>query len=238
MNRLISNLEPVTGRQVLAGLGWAVLIAAVLGTASWFAVVDAVGVDTATVLVVAETYLAITIGLTIAVGGPTGVRDRLALRPVPAREFARAAAALVVGIAAAALVTLAISPLTGGPTATVEAVLRAGSDVDRLPTATALTVALILVRVGLLTSLAEELLFRGALHGWLRTRLSAPATIALTAVLFTAEHAVRPVLIPVVLGYGLAAGWVRHRSGSTLPTVAMHIVTDVGLLVAAVAVVG
>jgi membrane protease YdiL (CAAX protease family) len=57
-------------------------------------------------------------------------------------------------------------------------------------------------------------------------------------VLFTAEHAVRPIIIPVVLGYGLAAGWVRHRSDSTLPTVAMHIVIDVGLLVAAVAVVG
>ena len=44
-----------------------------------------------------------------------------------------------------------------------------------------------------------------------------------------------PVLIPLVLAVGLAAGWVRHRTGAVGATIGMHIAVDLGLFLAAVA---
>jgi uncharacterized protein len=101
--------------------------------------------------------------------------------------------------------------------------------------ATPLAWTLIVIRVAALTGLGEELLFRGALYGWLRRRLSVPAVIAITTVLFALEHAYYPVLIPLVLAVGLAAGWVRHRTGTIGATIGMHIAVDLGLFLAAVA---
>ncbi len=62
-----------------------------------------------------------------------------------------------------------------------------------------------------------------------------PVTVAVTAVLFALEHGYYPVLLPLVLSYGLAAGWVRHRTHSTAVTIVMHVVIDVSLFLAAVA---
>jgi membrane protease YdiL (CAAX protease family) len=101
--------------------------------------------------------------------------------------------------------------------------------------ATPLVWALIVIRVAALSGVGEELLFRGALYGWLRRRLSAPPAIAVTTVLFVLEHAYYPVLIPLVLTCGLATGWVRHRTGTIATTISMHIAVDLGLFFAAVA---
>jgi membrane protease YdiL (CAAX protease family) len=43
-----------------------------------------------------------------------------------------------------------------------------------------------------------------------------------------------PILLPLALSYGLAAGWVRHRTQSTVITIAMHITLDFALFAAAV----
>ena len=101
--------------------------------------------------------------------------------------------------------------------------------------ATPLVWPLIVIRVAALTGLGEELLFRGALYGWLRRRLSVSPVIAITAVLFALEHAYYPVLLPLVLSFGLVAGWVQHRTGTVGATIAMHIAVDLSLFLAAVA---
>jgi uncharacterized protein len=122
-----------------------------------------------------------------------------------------------------------------GPVATLKAIAAAGSDEARMPAATPLVWALIVIRVAALAGVAEELLFRGALYGWLRRRLSVPPAIVITTVLFALEHAYYPVLIPLVLACGLATGWVRHRTGTIAATIPMHIAVDLGLFCAAVA---
>jgi membrane protease YdiL (CAAX protease family) len=60
--------------------------------------------------------------------------------------------------------------------------------------ATAWVIAFILLRVLLLAGVAEELIFRGAIHSWLAGRLPAAGTVAVTAALFALEHAYLPVL--------------------------------------------
>jgi membrane protease YdiL (CAAX protease family) len=188
-----------------------------------------------TVMIVAAVYLAVIVGLTVAVGGPRGVSSLLALRRPTVRQLGLSFVVLAAAVVAGIGVSLAFSPLSGGVPATMQAIVRAGSDEARLPTATALTWALIVIRLVALTGTAEELLFRGALYSWLRRRASVGASIAVTATLFAVEHSYYPVLIPLVLSYGLAAGWIRHRTSSTATTIAMHVTIDLALFLAAVA---
>jgi uncharacterized protein len=231
--------QRVTGRQLCAGIGLSAALAAALSTAitliARVAVPGWARTEGLTVLIVAAVYLAVVAGLTIAVGGPRGVSRLLALRRPTARQMLLSLVALAVAVIAGIGVSLAFSSLSGGIPATMEGIVRAGSDEARLPTATALTWALIVIRLVALTGTAEELLFRGALYSWLRRRASVSVSIAITAILFTVEHGYYPVLIPLVLSYGLAAGWVRHRTSSTATTIAMHITIDLALFLAAVA---
>ena len=231
--------QRITGRQLCAGIGASAALGAVLATAiTLIARVAAphwARTEGLTVLIVAAVYLSVVAGLTIGVGGPRGVSRLLALRRPTARQLGLSLVALLAAVAAGIGVSLAFSSLSGGVPATMEAIVRAGSDEARLPTATALTWALIVIRLVALTGTAEELLFRGAIYGWLRRRASVSVSIAITALLFTTEHGYYPILIPLVLSYGLAAGWVRHRTSSTATTIAMHITIDLALFLAAVA---
>lgn len=187
------------------------------------------------VLIVAEVYLAAIAGLLVGTGGPAGAMWLLALRRSAAGQVGSAFALLTAACAAGLAVSMAFSPLSGGPVATLEAIIRAGSDESRMPTATPLVWALIVVRIVALAGVAEELLFRGAFHGWLRRRLPAPAAITATTALFALEHSYYPVLIPLVVAAGLVLGWVRHHTHTTTVAIPMHIAVDLALFIAAVA---
>ena len=182
---------------------------------------------------IAGVYLAVIVALTVAVGGPSGVQAHLGLRTPSRGDLARGAAALVVAVVVGAMIYLLVGLARGGVGPTLVELVADGSDLARLPGATPTVLALITLRVCLLAGVAEELFFRGALHGWLRTHLGPRATISITAVAFALEHAYFVLLIPLVLALGLATGWVRHTTrGSSVPTL-MHIATDLTLLGAA-----
>ena len=235
----VTRPERISGRQLGAGIGLSAALAALLSAATTLAARSLAPrwahTDGLTVLVVAEVYLAVIAGLTLAVGGPRGAARLLALRRPAGRQLGLAVAMLAAAVIAAIAVSLAFSPLSGGAAATMKAIVRDGSDEARLPTATVLVWALIVVRLAALTGTAEELFFRGALYGWLRRRFSVPVTIAVTAGLFALEHAYYPILLPLVLSLGLAAGWIRHRTHTIAVTIAMHVCVDLSLFLAAVA---
>ena len=85
-----------------------------------------------TVLVVAEVYLAVIAGLTIAVGGPAGLRNQLALHRPRADQIGGALAVLALAVLAALVISVASSPLSGGVLATLRAIVRSGSDEARM----------------------------------------------------------------------------------------------------------
>lgn len=70
--------------------------------------------------------------------------------------------------------------------------------------------------------MAEELLFRGVLHGWLRSFLSAPAAIAIGAATFALCHLQYGAQVIAVFGIGCVLGWVRERSGTLRAPMAVH----------------
>ena len=80
----------------------------------------------------------------------------------------------------------------------------------------------VLVYVVALAPLAEELFFRGWLQALLTRRFGERLAILGQATVFSAMHMDRLWAIPPILLIGLAAGWLRARSGSLAPSVVLH----------------
>ena len=132
--------------------------------------------DAPTVLIVAEAYSFLILSLTIAVGGAKGLATQLGLRFTGWHDIRFA---VIVWIAALCLTCLALAllaPVFGPFPQSLSSMIKDASDQPRLASADGLTMALIVIRAWLLAPLGEELLFRGALYGWLRKR--APAAVA------------------------------------------------------------
>lgn len=231
----------VSGARLLAALGLWIAMAGGAGLGTWAGLAAALpgwaSADRLSILIVAEVYLALIVALMLAFGGASGLRDRLRLGRTSARDIRSAVAVWAGCWLAAPLVTLVLSPLLGSLDEFADVLLRIGSDWGRLAWAGPLLFVLILLRVCLLAPLAEELLFRGALYGWLRQHLNVVASILLSAVAFAAVHQ-SLVLMPaaVILGSGLA--WVREHTGSTTPVFVAHVLNNVAFVVVAYLVTG
>lgn len=209
----------VSGRRLLLSLGlWAGLVVAVDGgTVLWARFVDrgwAPGhrADVGAMLV-AEAYVTLLVALLLAFGGLAGLRDRLRFRFTSLADLAVALALWVAALVAGVLVTAALSPLIGEPQSNTVTLLQQSFD--------PLFVGLIVPTVCVLAPACEELLFRGALFGWLAGHLPAPLAIVITAAVFAGAHLL-PTLLPVLFVFGLAATLVRAYTGSTLNSFAMH----------------
>jgi len=90
--------------------------------------------------------------------------------------------------------------------------------------------------LGLLAPLAEELVFRGMLYGWLAGRWSNLVAFIVSSLAFAAAHT-EPLHILLVLPLGFWFGWLRWRTGSLVPTIVAHMINNT-IAVAAAAFVG
>ena len=78
-----------------------------------------------------------------------------------------------------------------------------------------------LVMAGVVTPFAEELVFRGLLFPWLRTRLGVPAAVLLSALCFATLHGAA-ILIPALTVVGAAFAVIYQRCGSLWPAIVAH----------------
>jgi membrane protease YdiL (CAAX protease family) len=85
---------------------------------------------------------------------------------------------------------------------------------------------------GLLAPLAEELIFRGLLFGWLEGRWNARMAWIVSSLAFAAAHIDRAHIV-LVLPLGLLFGWLRWRTGSLLPSLAAHAINNSAAVLAA-----
>ena len=84
-----------------------------------------------------------------------------------------------------------------------------------------LFVGIIVPTVCLLGPACEEMLFRGALYGWLRRRVPLGLAIPVTAAVFAGAHLL-PALLPALFMFGIATAMMREWTGSTLNSFALH----------------
>lgn len=226
----------VRGGQLLAALGIWVLIAGAVGVGTFFAaralVPEWASAESLGALISAEVYLALVIALVVGVGGVRGLGDRLRFRIPTGRDVVLGLAAAVVTWVTTGFVYLALFPILGSLDAVFDAITFIGSDGGRLASAGLVVTALSLARGIVITPLAEELLFRGALFGWLRQWWPAWATIVVTAAVFAAMHASYLALVPWTFVFGIVTAWMRERTGSIAPGLVTHVANNTLLFTA------
>jgi membrane protease YdiL (CAAX protease family) len=211
---------PVPGRRLLAALGIWTGIATAVGVATYLtaqAIVPhwATAANLGTVIA-AEVYTALVVVLLVVIKQPLGWRS-------PRRQdLVWGLVATAVTWAGVAAVYLALWPLLGSLDGLVDRLAFIGSDGGRLAVVGPVLAVVSVARAVVITPLAEELLFRGALYGWWRRWWPAWATIAATAAAFAGIHGFL-VVMPYALVFGIVAGWLRERTGSVAAGVVSHV---------------
>ena len=228
-----SENRDVTGRELLSALGYGVVLALSLGLLTGFVLRRFIPAlsdnDWLATVIATEVYAGLIVGHLLVFGGFKGLRARFGLGPVPWRHV-WFAFWVWLGVWAAALgAYLVLSPVWSVMGSMGEAVLKVGSLFGRLDGAGPALFTLAVLQPILLTPLFEELLYRGSLFGWLRSKLAATVTIVLTSLPFAMLH---PLILvwPLTFLFGLGAGWVRERTGSVTPFLIMHALNSVTMI--------
>jgi membrane protease YdiL (CAAX protease family) len=164
-------------------------------------------------LLIVEAYVSLLVSLLVAFGGWRGVRERLGLRFTRTRDIGLALLAWIGALVLGGVATGLLTPVLGPPQSNATALL--GRSFDPL------FVVLIVPTVCVLAPFCEELLFRGAIFGWLRWRTAVPVAAVISAAVFAAAHLLPP-LFPALFVFGLAAAVVYQATGSTLNSFVMH----------------
>lgn len=157
-------------------------------------------------------YAVLFAALTWAVG-LRGLRETLGFRFTSAVHLVAAPAVWLVTVLVGAALSVPLERWFGKPESNATALLRVAHD----PVATALLIATV-VLVG---PICEELLFRGALFGWLRGRAGVAGAAPASAALFAGAH-LFPQGFVLLFVFGVSAALFYARTGSTLNTFVMH----------------
>lgn len=87
--------------------------------------------------------------------------------------------------------------------------------------------AWLIIGVGIIAPIFEELLLRGLLFGSLRHMFEEHATVALTAGVFALMHMqYDPAIMLLILPMGIVLGYARSRSGSIFVPILLHTVNN------------
>lgn len=236
-----STKDTISGRKLLIALGWGIGLALFTGVTTGLTLPKVApalsSVDWLATIIASEVYLSFIAGHLIAFGGFPGLRQQLDLSRTSWRNIGIALLllALMWGFMLLAIITL--SPVWAFMNEMGKALLKVGSLYGRLEDATPALFALALFQPIILTPLAEELIFRGSLFGWLRGRFNPTAAIVITATLFALYHP-SVYLWPVTFLFGLGSAWFRERSGSLTPFLIVHIVNSIAMITVAYFVTG
>ena len=234
MRPTASNESPrsVSGHEILFTLGSWVMMAALVGTTTYFGLrwmLPQWTGDGPVLTIVAEVYALFLVAAAIAFGGFRQLRDNVHFRYTSLRDVLLGLGVWALAIGASIVMALILSPIAGSLAESLRRALHVATDISRLPNADTTIWLLIVIRACVLVPLAEELLFRGLLFGWLRARLSFARTALITSTLFSVMH-VYPVLFPVAFIVGFGAAWVRERTGSSFNFVVAHAANSVTFL--------
>ncbi len=165
-------------------------------------------------IVLVEAYVSLLLALATCFGGPRGLAERLGFRLRSPRQLYWSAAGWVTVLTLGGGLTALFARLTRQPPqSNAVDVLKISFD--------PLFVVLVVPTVAVLAPVCEELLFRGALFGWLRGRVPLTAAVAASAAVFAGAHLILP-LFPYLFVFGVVAAALYQRTGSTVVTFVMH----------------
>lgn len=142
---------------------------------------------------------------------------RLGLRPVPPAVYLRALGWWLLCLPVVAAVLYATYKITGR--AAIE------EQLDMMPDLSGddgTVTAFFILLVGVLSPVAEELVFRGVLFAWLRRHVNFWIAGVSSALVFAGAHGIPDIVLPTAI-LGLLFAWIYERTGSLWPAMAAHV---------------
>ena len=94
-----------------------------------------------------------------------------------------------------------------------------------------LDLVLLVLAGAIFAPIAEEFLFRGLLFSYLRGRRALWVAVVVSSVLFAVAHLV-PILVPVLIVFGIAEALVMVRYDSIYPSITLHALNNGALFLA------
>ena len=220
----------VSGRRLGLSLLASICAAAGVGIVIYYSLIRTVGTVLGSALpqiVTFAVYLTLVAILCYSFRPPS--RPPIALRFTSVKDLVFAIGATIALIAACALAYAFLGLFFGGFQHLLEQLTAVATDAKRLQGQSSSAWVIAILRGCLLVPIFEEVLFRGLLLSWLNRHMRFPFALTVMAVLFAAMH-VYPPALPYAFLFGIATGYVRRRTGSTVNTILMHVINNIVLL--------
>jgi membrane protease YdiL (CAAX protease family) len=152
-------------------------------------------------------------------------RPPIALHFTSVKDLVYALGATMFLISVCALVYAFLGLFGGGFLHLLQQLTAVATDAKRLQGQGSSAWIIAILRGCLLVPIFEEVLFRGLLLCWLNRHMRFTFALLIQAVLFAAMH-VYPSALPYAFLAGIATGYVRRTTGSTVNTILMHVVNN------------
>jgi membrane protease YdiL (CAAX protease family) len=220
----------VSGRRLGVSLIVSICAAAGVGFAGYYGLMRTMGsaLGSAKPQIVTFAVYATLVAVLCYSFRPPG-RPPIALHFTSVKDLVYALGATIALIAVCALVYAFLGLFGGGFLLLLQQFTAVATDAKRLQGQGSSAWIVAILRGCLLVPLFEEVLFRGLLLCWLNRHMRFTFALLIQAVLFAAMH-VYPPALPYAFLAGIATGYVRRTTGSTINTVLMHVINNLILL--------
>jgi membrane protease YdiL (CAAX protease family) len=221
---------PVSGRRLGLSLIASICAAAGVGILLYYGLIRTAGntLGSATPQIVTFAVYLTLVAVPCYALRPPG-RPPIALRFTSVRDLGYALGATIAVTTVCALVYAFLGLFAGGFLHLLQQLTAVATDAKRLQGQGSSGWIIAILRGCLLVPIFEEVLFRGLLLSWLNRHMRFTFALLMQAVLFAAMH-VYPPALPYAFLFGIAAGYVRRTTGSTVNTILMHVVNNLILL--------
>jgi membrane protease YdiL (CAAX protease family) len=220
----------VGGNKLLIAFGGSVLAAVVVGTVGYFVFHALLGNGWGTTvpqIVTLQVYMVLLITLCLRFRPVT--EPPIALRPSGTQHVIASVGIWIATVAAIILFYFCLGSIFGSVSQVATQITAFATDAKRLQGQPTPAWIIAIVRGCLIVPIFEEVFFRGVLLSWLRSRLNVHGAIFAMSALFALMHG-SLVVAPYVFIFGVVAGYVRVRTGSTFNTIIMHSLNNLMLL--------
>jgi membrane protease YdiL (CAAX protease family) len=221
---------PVSGRRLGVSLIASICAAAGAGVVSYYGLIRTMGsaLGSATPQIVTFAVYVTLVAVLCHSFRPAS-RPPIALHFTSAKDLVYALGATITLIAVCALMYAFMGLLGGGFLHLLQQLTAVATDAKRLQGQSSSAWIIAILRGCLLVPIFEEVLFRGLLLSWLNQHMRFTFALLIQAVLFAAMH-VYPSALPYAFVSGIATGYVRRTTGSTVNTTLMHVINNLILL--------
>jgi membrane protease YdiL (CAAX protease family) len=222
--------QSVNGKKLLIAIGSSVLAAAAVGTVGYFVFHRLVGNTFGTTvpqIVTLQVYMVLLITFCLRFRPIT--EPPIALRPSGAQHAIASVGIWIASVVAIVSFYFCLGSIFGSVPHVATQITAFATDAKRLQGQPTAAWIIAIARGCLIVPVFEEVLFRGVLLSWLRTRLNVHGAIFVMAAIFALMHG-SVIVAPYVFIFAITAGYVRVCTSSTFNTIIMHSLNNLMLL--------